>query len=475
MNTASIRPCYSFVQCKCSRALLSVVFAIVLAFVSHDACAQFTFATDNASNYGGSWTDNSNGGSGFSAWDIFYGDNTGTFIGNPSSNGMGTAGIGTTAFGLYATGSQYVDAYRGGFTLNVGDTMSFYWAMNFDASSGAKGFDFRVGNTGVFNVNNGGSTTISTSTGNATTDYGTTPMFVTLTRNSGTQYGFSMTSKSGGSTYSSTFDQSSAVNNLKIYIGNQNNGAGERNIYFNNFAVTNSGVYSVSQTESRALTGSGNLVVSNNSTLTLSGDNTFNGTTTVQQGSTLELNATTGAAAGATTSISVGASTAKLLLSKSDQVNNSATVTLSGGTIELNNGITETFGPLNLSAASTLNFGSANPGTGNLSVGNYEGGTSLPDFLLTINSFTPGNSFTFINSAFNPAGSNIGSYFTFGTGFVNSSITDNGSGSFTITAIPEPSTYAAAAGLLAMFLWPVRRRLVKDAKFLLGLCPNGRA
>jgi len=149
-------------------------------------------------------------------------------------------------------------------------------------------------------------------------------------------------------------------------------------------------------------------------------------------------------------------------------------VSLSGGTIELNNGITETFGPLSLSAASTLDFGSANPGTGNLSVGNYEGGTNLPDFLLTINNFTPGNSFTFINSAFNPAGSNIGSYFTFGTGFVNRSITNNGSGSFTITAIPEPSTYAAAAGLLAMFLWPVRRRLVKDAKSILGLRPTGR-
>jgi hypothetical protein len=27
----------------------------------------------------------------------------------------------------------------------------------------------------------------------------------------------------------------------------------------------------------------------------------------------------------------------------------------------------------------------------------------------------------------------------------------------------------AAAGLLALFLWPVRRRLIKDAKSILGL------
>ena len=29
----------------------------------------------------------------------------------------------------------------------------------------------------------------------------------------------------------------------------------------------------------------------------------------------------------------------------------------------------------------------------------------------------------------------------------------------TITAIPEPSTYVAAIGLLALMLWPSRRRL----------------
>jgi hypothetical protein len=34
----------------------------------------------------------------------------------------------------------------------------------------------------------------------------------------------------------------------------------------------------------------------------------------------------------------------------------------------------------------------------------------------------------------------------------------NGS-TFTIAAIPEPSTYVAAIGLLALMLWPLRRRL----------------
>ena len=35
----------------------------------------------------------------------------------------------------------------------------------------------------------------------------------------------------------------------------------------------------------------------------------------------------------------------------------------------------------------------------------------------------------------------------------------DGASTFTITAIPEPSTYVAAIALLALMLWPLRRRL----------------
>ncbi|MBJ7260214.1 MAG: PEP-CTERM sorting domain-containing protein, partial [Chthoniobacterales bacterium] len=38
-----------------------------------------------------------------------------------------------------------------------------------------------------------------------------------------------------------------------------------------------------------------------------------------------------------------------------------------------------------------------------------------------------------------------------------------GNSTFTITAIPEPSTYVAAIGLLALMLWSLRRKRGKNS------------
>jgi len=153
------------------------------------------------------------------------------------------------------------------------------------------------------------------------------------------------------------------------------------------------------------------------------------------------------------------ATNATLLLSQSGQVNNSAAITLSGGTIRRASGVNEVFGNLNLAGASALDFGSGSAGS--LQFGTYTRDTGSA--LLTVQNFFQGNSLVFSQNLItagyidaSSSGSYNNGYFAFADGFTTSW---NGTDTFTITAIPEPSTYLAAAGLLALLLWPVRRRL----------------
>lgn len=201
-----------------------------------------TIAFDSAgtSAYSGGWSNGANGGNGFNAWEINAGANTGAFIGNPANDGMGTAGIGSKAFGLYATGTAYLNATRTfKQALQIGDELSFYWAMNWDAGAGTKGFDIRSGTTTVFNINNGNaSPRISSSAETALFDYGTKPMLVKLKRTASDLYSFSMTGRVEGENYSTTINTALPVNGISFYIGNQNSNDGQRNIYFNNFSIS---------------------------------------------------------------------------------------------------------------------------------------------------------------------------------------------------------------------------------------------
>jgi fibronectin-binding autotransporter adhesin len=193
------------------------------------------------------------------------------------------------------------------------------------------------------------------------------------------------------------------------------------------------------------------LVKSGSGSLTLSGANAYTGTTSVTAG-VLELASTGGAAAGGASALSVGTG-ATLLLSQSDQVNDAATVTLSGGTIRRASGVSEVFGNLTLSSGSFLDYGTG--ATGALRFGTY-----APANLLTVQNFAQGNVLRFGNdiSSFLPTGGALtNSFFSFNNAFAYDNST------FTITAIPEPSTYLAAVGLLGFMLWSSRRVLFRGA------------
>lgn len=200
---------------------------------------EFTVGSDDGSSYAG-LGNGSTGGSGFNAWSITYGASTGSFIGNPAGDGMSNTGIGTTAFAFYSTGTGYVNAVRPlTDALRVGEKFTFYWTANWDANTGSKGFDLRDNGSTFFNVNMAGSATITTTNGTAFTTYGTDAMLVTIERTSSSAYSFTMTPRnSGDATYSTTINTTDDLTELHIYAGNQNDGNGNRNIYFGNFQKT---------------------------------------------------------------------------------------------------------------------------------------------------------------------------------------------------------------------------------------------
>jgi autotransporter-associated beta strand protein len=215
---------------------------------------------------------------------------------------------------------------------------------------------------------------------------------------------------------------------LEIVLGNATN---------NVVAIDGAGGITVSSIISgfgRSLTKAG----SGAGFLTLGGSNTFSGATTVSAG-TLRLNSATGGALGSTASVAV-ASGATLLLSQSNQVNDGAAVSLSGGTITRGAGVSETFGNLTVTGSGFIDFGTG-------AVGELRFGTYTPSALLTVNNFLPGNKLVFVDSNLSASINNT-SLFSFQGAF--ESTWNSGTSTFTITAIPEASTWFAAVLLVSL-------------------------
>ena len=218
------------------------IFAALLFCVQPKVHAQ-VISADSAADpiYTPSWGNGSNGGYGWNPWQFTVGANTGFFIGNPANDGMQNVGIGTTAFGMYATGSEYANAQRMlKQDMQPGDELSFYWAINFDANGGAKGFDFISGTTVVYSVSNEVFTPVIATSDNpaALKNYGTKPMLVKIKRLNGNEYDFSMTGRDGVENFSSRYNSPLPINGINISIGFQKTTDGRHNMYFNHFKVT---------------------------------------------------------------------------------------------------------------------------------------------------------------------------------------------------------------------------------------------
>ena len=229
-------------------------FTLAFALVS-GICTQAQTASDDASNYGGTWITGSNGGTGFSAWSISNNDNpptnfAGSFIGD-STLGAGNINTGGVSFGLYANpATAAVNANRAfAVSLSSGSIFTFKLALNFD--NGNKGFDFFAGGDGTvlnFNVGSGAGVSSSmtlTPTISVVYDFGGNDAVfdITLSMTSASSffYDISRTSSLGaqGTLFSGNVSGlTQGPTGIGFYVsGTDAGGAAQNNLYINSLSI----------------------------------------------------------------------------------------------------------------------------------------------------------------------------------------------------------------------------------------------
>ena len=216
----------------------AIVAATVLAAVSSASAA--IVASDNGSNYGGGWTNGSNGGTGFGAWSFSTsgGGFKGAYIGDPALKGI--SGMSSSSFGLYANGGggATISASRAfGAALGIGDSFSMQWGINWDSDFGGnKGFNLFAGTNEVINVNNGGNSDITVNGNNVGFGYGTNAMTWTFTQTTATTVTVTANDRDGSGSYSAVITVSGALSGFSIYASNMGDG-GNREPFYNNFSI----------------------------------------------------------------------------------------------------------------------------------------------------------------------------------------------------------------------------------------------
>ncbi|HSV76144.1 MAG TPA: hypothetical protein VLH37_03835 [Bacteroidales bacterium] len=228
---------------------LRTFLCIVLLVWYIPSFAQVIIASDDAGNYGTTWTNGSNQGFGFEPWQITTGNTgptafAGAFIGNP--NLAGITGMADHSFGLFAnpggTGA-FVNADRTfAYPLPVGATFSVQWGVNWDSdhSAGNKGINLYAGGNReipIININQGNSALITLNGSPMFNSYGVQAMTIHFELISATQLRVHGTGRNGTETFNQTISISAPPDGIRFYANNLNNNIAERQPYFNNLRI----------------------------------------------------------------------------------------------------------------------------------------------------------------------------------------------------------------------------------------------
>jgi hypothetical protein len=217
---------------KLSLLLIAMALAATGAFAA-------TEGTDNAANYGGTWTNGSNGGTAgtFNPWDLTNnggGGFSGYFLGD-STTGSGDINTGGVSFGIFANpGGAFADALRSfGSPLSVGQTFSIDIAVNF--RNGNKGFSLFDGVTEIFNLNVGGDD-YQINGLSIGAPYSSTAVFsLSLSQTSAGGGTYSVLYSGNGQTYAASY--TGVASGFKLYNSGTDDGNAANNLYFNNLSI----------------------------------------------------------------------------------------------------------------------------------------------------------------------------------------------------------------------------------------------
>jgi hypothetical protein len=219
-----------------SVALSSGAFAQPITTNAFDFGANYTSAT---------WTNGANAGFGFGAWSFNEIDGTGAagvFIGDPSFAGI--SGMSAQSFGLFAnpqgSGASITATRPLSTALQVGETFSLQWGINWDGDNGTagnKGFNLFVGATQVVNVNNGGNANINFNSINTGMGFGTAAMTWSFTYTDATTLSVTANDRDGTGTFSTNVTVTGGISSFSIYA-NELGPGDNRQPYYNDFAVT---------------------------------------------------------------------------------------------------------------------------------------------------------------------------------------------------------------------------------------------
>jgi autotransporter-associated beta strand protein len=224
----------------------------------------------------------------------------------------------------------------------------------------------------------------------------------------------------------------------------------------NGTLTNNAGNYDLQNgSVSAVLAGTNGVNKTTSGTVTLTGANTYTGTTTVSSGT---LQAAAANALGGTTNIDVNGGS--LLVAVANAVNSNANINLGGGTLAVSGNFNQNVGALTLSANSTIDFSgfvgtlrfgsiaSWAPGA-TLSIWNWSGTT---EYGTQINNYQNPSRLVFetSNALLTSNLDNISFYSDSGNslvgkGFIDSDFTGGGT---LIIAVPEPETYLTGVFLL---------------------------